>query len=218
MFWGPFTLRFPLSLVVLSPHTNPLVSGGPRYRLARDCIRFEPSIGRVVHQVLGSIVICDTLEDANHLRFERGVSVKCVSLDGSIIAKNGNMTGGVAGDHERRAAKWDTKKLADLESRREKLTMDADKLKRCVPSCPAVVPCNLHCAVCGVCVQESGQPSRHARGNGGLGHAYQHDQALSRVGGCLLTVGLPPRWGRIPFRVGCCAVLLMRGPAVWLSN
>ena len=105
-------------------------AAGARYRFARDCVRFDPSIAKAVQQVLGSTVICDTLDDANTLRFDRDVAVKCVSLDGSVIAKNGNMTGGVGGDIEKRAARWDNKRVTELERRRDDLVQESEQLKR----------------------------------------------------------------------------------------
>ena len=81
------------------------VAAGKHYRLARDCVTFDATLMKVIGHVFGSTVICDSLDDANKLRFEKEVMTKCVTLDGSVVAKNGNMTGGVGGDFERKAAR-----------------------------------------------------------------------------------------------------------------
>ena len=36
------------------------------------------------------------MPDAVELGYKKNYSVKCVTLDGTVIAKNGNMTGGVS--------------------------------------------------------------------------------------------------------------------------
>ena len=81
------------------------VPPGGRYRLSRDCIKFDRAITKAVDYALGASVICDTLADARVFRFDRGVVVKCIALDGGVIAKSGNMTGGAPDDFEKQASR-----------------------------------------------------------------------------------------------------------------
>jgi chromosome segregation ATPase len=55
-----------------------------------------------------------------------------VALDGSVIAKNGNMTGGSGGgDRDMdRGSRWDEKALKELQSRRDALLQQEEGLRR----------------------------------------------------------------------------------------
>jgi structural maintenance of chromosome 1 len=66
------------------------------FRMARDIARFDPEIEKAILYACGTTVIADSIQDGMRLRYDRDVRVKIVTLDGSVIAKNGNMTGGTA--------------------------------------------------------------------------------------------------------------------------
>jgi structural maintenance of chromosome 1 len=66
---------------------------------------FDRHINKAVEYALGTSVICDTLTDARQLRFERMVMVKCISLDGNVVAKSGNITGGAPDDMEKASSR-----------------------------------------------------------------------------------------------------------------
>jgi len=63
-------------------------------RLGIDCIDYPPHLERAISSACGDSVICDTLKLAQHMCFERKIGVKAVTLDGSVISKGNNMTGG----------------------------------------------------------------------------------------------------------------------------
>ena len=44
----------------------------------------------------GSALVCDTLAVARHVCYERGQDVKAVTLDGTVIHKSGQMSGGAS--------------------------------------------------------------------------------------------------------------------------
>jgi len=67
---------------------------GDKFKLAVDLLEFDAGLASVINYALGGVVICDTLEDARILCFTRKERVKAVTLDGSVIAANGDMTGG----------------------------------------------------------------------------------------------------------------------------
>ena len=54
-------------------------------------------------------------------RFRRQVQVKVITLDGTIVAKNGNMTGGFGGDDALKASKWDDKEFRAAQVKRDEL-------------------------------------------------------------------------------------------------
>lgn len=109
---------------------------GP-YRLATEVIVCEDEPSRpALDFVVGNVVVADTLEDATRLRFERRVVCKVVTLDGSIVAKNGHMTGGATrGGNGRR--RFDEKALASLKSRRDELLSEEEQLRRRTGSGPS---------------------------------------------------------------------------------
>lgn len=64
-------------------------------RLAIDCIEYNASIERAVQFACGNTLICDNMEIARYVCYEKGQEVKAVTLEGTIIHKGGNITGGV---------------------------------------------------------------------------------------------------------------------------
>ncbi|KAI9611704.1 hypothetical protein H4Q26_008659 [Puccinia striiformis f. sp. tritici PST-130] len=66
-------------------------------RLAIDLIKHDPIYERAVQHACGNTIICDSTQIARHVVYEKGNEVKAVSLDGTVIHKGGNMSGGVTG-------------------------------------------------------------------------------------------------------------------------
>ena len=62
--------------------------------------------------------MCDTEADAKHVCFELGVASQAVSLDGTIVKRSGEMTGGQGGI-EGRAHRWEERHLDTLKNQRE---------------------------------------------------------------------------------------------------
>ena len=106
--------------------------GAARFRLARDVVRFDPELEPALLYALGATVVSDTLEDAKALRFERGLEAKVVSLDGCVVAKNGNMTGGASSaDRDvASAGRWDEKQVAAAKATRDALLAEEETLRR----------------------------------------------------------------------------------------
>jgi structural maintenance of chromosome 1 len=89
--------------------TNSNLKGQNRgCRMALDSINYERSLERAFSYVCGNAVICDDLSVAKQICWEKRNDVKAVTLDGSIIHKGGNMTGG-------QGAKSDTRRWEDTE-------------------------------------------------------------------------------------------------------
>ena len=101
-------------------------------RLVRDVIRFEPELEKAVFYAAESTVVCDTLSGAKDLRFGREIFVKAVTLDGTVIAKNGNMTGGSSSaDAElARVSRWDERDTREATARKEALLAEEEALRR----------------------------------------------------------------------------------------
>ncbi|KAG0142069.1 hypothetical protein CROQUDRAFT_673752 [Cronartium quercuum f. sp. fusiforme G11] len=88
-------------------------------RLAIDLIKYEPVYERAMQYACGSAIICDSLQIARHVVYDKNNQVKAVTLDGTMIHKGGNITGGVSGlDNSR---KFDEREIQALRRAQEEI-------------------------------------------------------------------------------------------------
>ena len=84
-------------------------------RLAIDTIDYDAGLERAMSYACGNAIVTDTLAIARHLCYERNVDAKAVSLDGTVIHKGGNMTGGESvSDRKRRFEDGEVENLRAL--------------------------------------------------------------------------------------------------------
>ena len=94
-------------------------------RLAVDVVQYEPAIQRAIHHACGNALVCDSMEVARYVCYEKGQEVKgmcvycdwwwfgstqcdvAVTLEGTIIHKSGLITGGRSTHSSNK--KWDEK-------------------------------------------------------------------------------------------------------------
>ncbi|TKX27575.1 RecF/RecN/SMC N-terminal domain-containing protein 2 [Elsinoe australis] len=95
----------------------------PGMRLAVDTFEYDSAIERAVSYACGNSIVCDTLQIARHLCYERRVDAKAVTLDGTVISKGGNMTGG-QGPDQRNARKFDDNEVDKLHQLKDKFMAD----------------------------------------------------------------------------------------------
>jgi structural maintenance of chromosome 1 len=91
-------------------------------RMAMDCISYDSSLERAVSYVCGNAIVCDDLATAKYICWEKRNDVKAVTLDGSIIHKGGNMTGGQGGKGD--ARRWEDAEVENLRKLKDKLVAD----------------------------------------------------------------------------------------------
>ena len=91
-------------------------------RIALDTINYERPLERAFSYVCGNAVICDDLAVAKTICWEKRNDVKAVTLDGSIIHKGGNMTGGQSGKQDSR--RWEDTEVENLRKLQEKLVSE----------------------------------------------------------------------------------------------
>ena len=91
-------------------------------RVALDTINYERPLERAFSYVCGNTVICDDLAVAKTICWEKRNDVKAVTLDGSIIHKGGNMTGGQSGKQDSR--RWEDTEVENLRKLQEKLVSE----------------------------------------------------------------------------------------------
>ncbi|KAL9049828.1 MAG: hypothetical protein Q9162_007002 [Coniocarpon cinnabarinum] len=89
-------------------------------RLAIDTIDYDSSLERAMLSVCGNAMVCDDLQTARHLCFERHIEAKAVTLDGTVIHKAGLMTGG-RGKDDRNNRKWDDTEIDNLTKLKDNL-------------------------------------------------------------------------------------------------
>lgn len=87
---------------------------GGSAKLIIDIIEFNEMLYNAFLYVCGNTVICDSYEEAKMLSYEKKINTKVVCLNGTMIHKNGMITGGMSENVEMRASRWDDEKIRKL--------------------------------------------------------------------------------------------------------
>lgn len=61
---------------------------------AIDLIEFEKDLRPAMEHILGSVIICNDMDSANILAYDKRVSTVCVTLEGDVVNSFGQMSGG----------------------------------------------------------------------------------------------------------------------------
>lgn len=108
---------------------------GPAFRLARDVLVYDDrALASAVAYAVGTTVIADTLPDAMSVRYTRNIRVKLVALDGSVVARNGTMTGGAEPGAAGRTDRWDAAAAQRAEHQKQALLDQEAELRKLVGS------------------------------------------------------------------------------------
>lgn len=108
----------PLDTVQTKPINDRLRTLSPHARLAMDVIQFDPSVERAMHFACGNTVLCDTMDVARTLSFERNQRIKAVTLQGAVIHKTGMMTGGPSMQDAQK--QWDQREMDGVQRERDR--------------------------------------------------------------------------------------------------
>jgi structural maintenance of chromosome 1 len=98
-------------------------------RLALDVIQFDSSVQRAFQYACGNTIICDTLDVARDICYARGVEVKAVALDGTVIHKSGLITGGTVAAARTTRRQWGASQVEELRLAKERLTKQLQDLQ-----------------------------------------------------------------------------------------
>ncbi|CRG88328.1 Structural maintenance of chromosomes protein 1 [Talaromyces islandicus] len=98
-------------------------------RLAIETVDYENSVARAISYACGNAIVCDDLDTAKYLCYEKGVDAKAVTLDGTVIHKGGLMTGGRGPGHQS-SKRWDDSELENLHKLKDKLLGDLAALPK----------------------------------------------------------------------------------------
>ncbi|KAH9959956.1 cohesin complex subunit psm1 [Russula dissimulans] len=99
----------PLDTIQVKPISDKFRSFAKGARLAVDVIQYEPVMERAIHHACGNALVCDTMEVARYVCYEKDQEVKAVTLEGTIIHKSGLITGGRS-THQN-GKKWEEKDI-----------------------------------------------------------------------------------------------------------
>eukprot|EP00793_Prasinoderma_coloniale_P000453 PRCOL_00005438-RA len=108
----------PLSSIRSKPIRESLRQLGGSSRLIVDVVDYESRFEAAVVYACGSTVVCDTTEEAKELTFNGEERIKVVSLDGTLIARSGVITGGITQGMHDKSGRWNDKAMGELKERR----------------------------------------------------------------------------------------------------
>ncbi|KAL1961768.1 hypothetical protein VTN77DRAFT_1055 [Rasamsonia byssochlamydoides] len=98
-------------------------------RPAIETVDYDNSVARAISYACGNAIVCDDLETAKYLCYEKGVDAKAVTLDGTVIHKGGLMTGG-RGPGQQNSKRWEESELENLHKLKDKLLADLAALPK----------------------------------------------------------------------------------------
>lgn len=118
----------PLDTIQTKPINDRLRSLSPQARLAIDVIQYAPVVERAILYACGNAMVCDTLDVARGICYERAQRVKAVTLDGTIIHKTGMITGGPS--MQETVKKWDDQELHGVQRERDRCMTELKELQQ----------------------------------------------------------------------------------------
>ncbi|KAJ1329200.1 structural maintenance of chromosome 1 [Microdochium nivale] len=126
--FSPMTF-VPLDVIKVNPVTT-AIKGISGARLTIDTIEFDPSIERGMSYACESSVVCDTLDIAKHICYQRKIPVKAVTLEGFVIHKAGLLTGGRGPENKGGKRRFEEHDVDNLRKTAEKFRDEIEKLPR----------------------------------------------------------------------------------------
>lgn len=127
--------RFPtMSFIPLDnikvPTVNTVIKSFSGARLTIDTINFDSSVERAIAYACGNSVVCDSLDVAKHICYDKKTPVEAVTLDGFVIHESGTMTGGRGPESKNGKRRFEEADVQNLQRIANKLTEDIDRLPR----------------------------------------------------------------------------------------
>ncbi|KAI0041884.1 cohesin complex subunit psm1 [Auriscalpium vulgare] len=125
------TTFIPLDTIQVKPINDKYRSFAKGARLALDVIQYEAAVERAMHHACGNALVCDTMEIARHVIWEKNADVKVVTLEGTVIHKTGLMTGGRSAHENSR--RWEEKDIQGLQRARDSFLSQLRELTKQKP-------------------------------------------------------------------------------------
>jgi len=111
----PFTF-LPLSTLNYKPISERLRTAHKQAKLAVDVIEFEDIVQNAMYFACENSMVVESLDVARYLNYDCQLHLKAVTVDGTVIHKGGNITGGGA-NLGSKVAKWDEKEVDSMRFR-----------------------------------------------------------------------------------------------------
>lgn len=70
--------------------------GPDNVHTALSLVGYESELKKAMEYVFGTTLVCDTLDNAKRVAFDKRVSTKTVTLGGDVFDPQGTLTGGAA--------------------------------------------------------------------------------------------------------------------------
>lgn len=93
------SVSFSLPKCLLCPASLSCQVGDDNVHSALSLVGFEPELQKAMEYVFGTTLVCDTLDNARKVAFDKRVMTKTVTLGGDIVNPQGTLTGGECQDH-----------------------------------------------------------------------------------------------------------------------
>ena len=116
----------PLDTIQFTPNTSNIKGQHRGCRMALDTINYDRTLERAFSYVCGSAVVCDNIGIAKDVVWEKRNDVKAVTLDGTVIHRGGNMTGGQSDKQDSR--RFDDAEVDNLRKLSERLISELQSL------------------------------------------------------------------------------------------
>ena len=116
----------PLDTIQFTAITSNIKGQQRGCRMALDTIDYDRALERAFSYICGNAVVCDNFGIAKEVVWEKRNDVKAVTLDGSVIHKGGNMTGGQ--NDKQHSRRFDDYELDNLKQLQERLLREIQSL------------------------------------------------------------------------------------------
>ena len=126
--FAPITF-LPLDNIKVSA-VNTAIKGISGARLTIDTVDFDSHFERAISYACGSSVVCDTLDIAKQISYEKKIPVKAVTLEGFVIHKAGLMTGGRGPEGKGKKRKFEEHDVQHLQRLAAQCKEDLEKLPK----------------------------------------------------------------------------------------
>ncbi|KAG8526869.1 uncharacterized protein KY384_008298 [Bacidia gigantensis] len=116
----------PLDTIQFTAITSNIKGQHRGCRMALDTINYDRTLERAFSYVCGNAVVCDNVGIAKDIVWGKRNDVKAVTLDGTVIHKGGNMTGGQSDKQDSR--RFDDAEVDNLRKLQERLVSELQAL------------------------------------------------------------------------------------------
>ncbi|KAI9499732.1 RecF/RecN/SMC [Zychaea mexicana] len=118
----------PLSSISVPPLNDRFRNYTRGSRLAIDIIECDKKFESVIQYACANSLVCDNLNIARDICYNKNEQVKAVTLDGSVIHKSGLMTGGHGSNQQH--PRWKERDIDGLMRTRDKLLAELNELNK----------------------------------------------------------------------------------------